>query len=247
MHNHSLNLFCLSSYTIEGGVLWAMFIAGLIGGFTHCSMMCSPFAFALSTKKLSCNKCDENNFSELKRFYNSLLITYHLGRIFTYSLIGGIVAWVSVSVISEKYFEIARIAILSFAIILMIISAFNIGFAKKFFNYGKFSTAINNISKKFLSKETLNNSFLFGVLMGFLPCAFLYAAFIASASTGNFATGALALASFGAGTFIPLTLSNYGIGFFIKKLRTDIKKYSPYLMLVNGAFLILIIINHIER
>ncbi|MDX1948907.1 MAG: sulfite exporter TauE/SafE family protein [Rickettsiales bacterium] len=246
MHNHSLNLFCLPSYSLEGGILFAMFIAGLIGGFSHCSMMCSPFTFALSVKKLSFDKSSKE-FSEIKRFYNSLLLSYHFGRILTYSLIGGIVGWVSVSVISEQYFEIARVIILSLAIIIMIISAFNIFSIQRLFSFNKFTNFIDKISSKILSKETHNNSFIFGVLMGFLPCAFLYAAFIASASSGDFITGALSLFAFGVGTFIPLTLSNYGIGFFVKKFRTDIKKYSPYLMFVNCVFLIFIIMNHFEK
>ena len=37
---------CISNFTTSYGLPASLFLAGLVGGATHCAGMCSPFVFA---------------------------------------------------------------------------------------------------------------------------------------------------------------------------------------------------------
>lgn len=243
MH-HLEKLFCFSSYSIEGGIIGAMFLAGLIGGLTHCSVMCSPFTFALSAQKLS-DKSSQK-FSEAKRFFSSLLIPYHLGRIITYSVLGAISGWISTKLIAGDYFNYLRFFLLAIALMFFVFASIG-SVPVNYFRFPFVSKYVEKFSARLYGNDTKINSFYLGLILGFLPCAMVYGALIVAVATGSVAVGAIAVAAFGFGTMIPLILTNYGFGFFVKKYKLNLRKISPVLYAVNSAILIFIIINHIHN
>src|SRR5215471_10572702 len=92
---HSLDLdaiaaLCGSDPQTLSGILLALLIAGLVGGFAHCGPMCGPFVLMqLST----------SDAPEIRRLGAGLLPTYHLGRIVTYGLLGTLAGTLSGSLI----------------------------------------------------------------------------------------------------------------------------------------------------
>lgn len=129
-----------------------------------------------------------NNTSkkELKR-----PIFYNLGRIISYTLIGGIVGLIgSILSINQK---ISGIIILIAAIIMFLMSLNMMGLLK-----------IKKI-KIFKYKLSSRNPFVIGLLNGFMPCGPLQAMQVYALSTGSFIKGALSMFLFGLGT-VPLML-----------------------------------------
>ena len=77
----------LSSTGSYVSLLISLLLLALVGSFSHCTFMCGPFVMA------QIGKMDNTApASEWQRLKNASLLPYHLGRISTYSLLGGIAA-----------------------------------------------------------------------------------------------------------------------------------------------------------
>ncbi|HJS32306.1 MAG TPA: sulfite exporter TauE/SafE family protein, partial [Alphaproteobacteria bacterium] len=68
------------------GLIAALLVAGLIGGFAHCAGMCGPFVLGQVTAGLS--GAPERAERVFGRMAGAALIPYHLGRLTTYSALG---------------------------------------------------------------------------------------------------------------------------------------------------------------
>lgn len=82
-----------------------------------------------------------------------------------------------------------------------------------------------------------------GLLLGFLPCGFLYAALAAAASSQDGLTGALGMAAFGAGTvpaLLVVGLVGHAAG---RRWQAAIASVAPFLLVVNAALLTLLAIR----
>ena len=191
--------------TINNGITYGMlFVTGLLTSI-HCISMCGAINLIATFNK-------ENKIN-LKR-----PILYNLGRLISYSFLGGIVGLVgSVISINEKVNGL----IIIFASIVMLLMSLNMLNIIKFKLF-KF--------KKFRVKT--NNSFVIGIINGFMPCGPLQAMQVYALSTGSFIKGSLSMFLFCLGT-IPLMLS-VGIIFNIVKGRKRIllNKISSVLILL---------------
>ena len=198
---------------------------GFASGF-HCIGMCGPIALSLGLSK--------------KQQVNFILqnITYQLGRIFTYTILGAIVGIVG------EGFHIAGFQkyISIFAGILLIIMAlFSFGgdFASKIpvINQALLKVKIN--LGKLIQKKDYSSRFLTGVLNGFLPCGMVYMALTASLAAGGIWQSASFMTVFGIGTF-PFMFAVVLFGNLINTAtRAKILKFIPIFMLVLGGLFIL--------
>lgn len=199
---------------------------GLTTGF-HCIGMCGPIALSLGLSKQQ-----QTNF-HLKN------ITYQLGRIFTYALLGALLGLVG------EGFNLAGfqsyLTVFS-GIVLIIMAIFSFGgndFAAKIPFFNQFLLKVKLNLGKQLTKTGYSSRFLTGVLNGFLPCGMVYMALTASLAAGGVWQGALFMALFGLGTF-PFMFLVVVFGNMINTAtRTNILKVIPVLMLVLGALFIL--------
>lgn len=199
---------------------------GLTTGF-HCIGMCGPIALSLGLSKQQ-----QTNF-HLKN------ITYQLGRIFTYALLGALLGLVG------EGFNLAGfqsyLTIFS-GIVLIIMAIFSFGgndFAAKIPFFNQFLLKVKLNLGKQLTKTGYSSRFLTGVLNGFLPCGMVYMALTASLAAGGVWQGALFMALFGLGTF-PFMFLVVVFGNMINTAtRTNILKIIPVLMLVLGTLFIL--------
>lgn len=200
-------------------------IFGLLGSF-HCIGMCGPIAFMLPV--------DRKN--SVKSFFQ--IISYHLGRLFTYSIIGLLFGFLGKGFYFFGFQQQLSI-IVGLLMILMIIFP---SLLQKLSLSKKISTVVlkikNSLGKE-LKKKGNDTFFTIGFLNGFLPCGLVYMAIFGAITTSNAFTGSLYMFLFGLGT-IPLMTAFVYLGNFAKgSFRKNIQKVIPAMVVFIGALFIL--------
>lgn len=197
-----VNIFNMIPVINSNITLAMLFVTGLLTSI-HCVSMCGAINLVASTSK---NK-------DLKK-----PILYNLGRLTSYTIIGGVVGLIgSVFKLSPTFQGI----IILIAALIMLLMALNM-------------MGLINFSIKFkpLNKFKNSNSYVIGLLNGFMPCGPLQAMQIYALSTGSILYGALSMFIFCLGT-IPLMLF-VGIlsNVLSNKGRNIINKISTVLILI---------------
>ncbi len=181
--------------TISENITYGMlFITGLLTSI-HCISMCGAINLMTTFNR--------ENKVNLKRPF-----LYNLGRLISYTLLGGIVGLIG-SIISVS--ETINGLIIIFASVVMLLMSLSMLNIIKF----KLPKLI-----KLKSSIKTSNSFMVGLLNGFMPCGPLQAMQVYALSTGSFITGSLSMFLFCLGT-IPLMLG-VGVIFNIVKGRKRI-------------------------
>lgn len=207
----------------------ALIIAALGLGFAsgfHCLGMCGPIALSLGlSKKQQVNFHLQN-------------LTYQLGRIFTYSLLGAMVGIVGEGFQIagfQKYISIVSGSLL----VLMAIFSFGGNFASKIPVISNALLKLKINLGKLLQKTDYSSRFLTGILNGFLPCGMVYMALTASLAAGGIWQSAIFMTLFGLGTF-PFMFAAVLFGNLLNAaVRNKILKIIPIFMLVLGGLFIL--------
>lgn len=191
--------------TIDSNITYGMlFITGLLTSI-HCISMCGAINLMAVV-----NTSSKRN---LKR-----PILYNLGRLISYTFIGGIVGLVGSVISISNTISGIIIIIASILMFLMSLSMLGILTIKK----------INFIKYKTKSR----NPFIIGILNGLMPCGPLQAMQVYALGAGSFIKGALSMFLFGLGT-IPLMLFTGVILNLVKgKGKTIINKIASVLILI---------------
>jgi sulfite exporter TauE/SafE len=206
-------------------MLFSALVFGLLGSF-HCVGMCGPIAFMLPI----------NRKNKTKGFFQ--VLSYHLGRLVTYSLIGLLFGFLGKGFYFFGFQQQLSILV-GISMILFIIFP-------KFFKSVNFSIKINKIIFKVknalgkeLKKKGNDTFFTIGFLNGFLPCGLVYMAVFGALATTNVFNGSLYMLLFGLGT-IPLMTAVVYIGNFTKStLRKKIQRVIPVFVFFIGLLFIL--------
>ena len=97
MHDHSAGVAASWAGSWAGlldafGLPAALFLGGLVGSLSHCALMCGPFVLAQVTARLESGVMGSGMGAggELVRLAGAALVPYHLGRITTYTALGGV-------------------------------------------------------------------------------------------------------------------------------------------------------------
>ena len=205
-----VNIFNLIP-SIDDSVTYGMlFILGLLTSI-HCVSMCGGFNLlaSINTKRKG----------DFKR-----PVLYNLGRIVSYTLLGGVVGLLGrVLNINTKISSV----IIIIASIIMILMAFNM--------LGLISFKNHYLNVKI---KRLNNPFLIGLLNAFMPCGPLQSLELYALTTGSFIKGALSMFMFCLGT-IPLMLT-MGLVLNLVKGKTKIilNKIAISLMFVLAVIML---------
>ncbi len=206
-------------------MLWTALILGLVSSF-HCVGMCGPIAFLLPI--------DRNNI--IKGTFQ--VISYHLGRIFAYTLIGIIIGLLG------KGFNLLGIQqyisiLIGVAMLLVLLLPYT---AKKLkFNIAWYHRLLQKIKSRIglnLKNKTLDTFLSLGFLNGFLPCGMVYIAAFTALTLGSVWQGSLYMMIFGIGT-IPLMTAVI----FLRKLlspiiKRHIQKIAPFAIAIMACLLI---------
>lgn len=210
--------------------LIAGFILGFLGSF-HCVAMCGPIALSLP----SSNKTKLNFLVER--------LSYNLGRILTYSILGMIFGFFGERIFLGGFQQIISIAI-GIVIIITLLKFFIGKFTKKEKNIFTIQQSNSNFSffknlfAKFYSKNSKVSLLGIGILNGFLPCGFVYIALAGAVTSGTPINGALFMMLFGFGT-LPLMLGiSISKNFVSLNIRRRINKLSPIIALIFALIFI---------
>jgi sulfite exporter TauE/SafE len=180
-------------------------------------------------------------FCERRRLASGMLLSYHLGRLATYALLGAILGATGGAVARLPWSGTLNGALLLLAAGLFLAHALGRVItapraAQRWRAAGHWSRAVARLASR-ARRWRPESGLLIGLTLGFLPCGFLYGALAAAAATGSAGLGALAMLAFGAGT-VP-TLAALGIaggaaGQFGNRL---LQRATPLVLGVNATLL----------
>ena len=193
------------------------FTVGLMSG-VHCVGMCGGIVGALS---FAIDK-DKN---AAKSSLLSLLLSYNVGRLMSYSLAGGLMGTLGWMVSHWTGIQFIQSLLQFFAAIFMLfmglyISGLWMGLAKLEKAGLYIWKHIQPVAQKLLPVKTPLHAMALGLLWGWLPCGLVYSVLVWSVSAGNFQQGALLMLSFGLGT-LPNLLA---MGLFANQLKQFVQK-----------------------
>lgn len=199
---------------------------GFASGF-HCIGMCGPIAISMGLTK-----------NQKANFYLQNL-TYQLGRIFTYSLLGAVLGIIGQSFEFAGFQSYLSILV---GVLLVTMAVFSFGgkdFASRIPMISKALLKVKINLGKILQKPDYKSRFTTGILNGLLPCGMVYMALTASLAAGGILQSSFFMFLFGIGTF-PFMFAVVFIGNFLTAtLRVKILNIIPVLMIGLGALFIL--------
>lgn len=205
--------------------LWEMFLLGLLGT-GHCIGMCGPLIFAIPGRT--------------GRFLPHLL--YHLGRVTTYTLIGGIMGGIGQVMAGAAVgsgpggMVMVKVSLWLVAAALMLaLGVTRLGVIHE-------PAWLNVVSPERLPgfKGTLAGAagnrgqapfFLLGLMLGFLPCGLSYGAFAQALGHANAVSGVLSTLAFALGTAPGLILLGTGASAVFSRYRRQSDIVSGLLMI----------------
>ena len=212
---------------------WLYLSTGFTIGFGHCIGMCGPIVISFSL-----------NLKEKSIFIPHLL--YHLGRITTYAILGGVVAAAgSLTMITANIDTIQKGVLIFTGALIMLMGVAMAGWIPLGKIFGDHAGLGGLISKGFGKLLKVKSTLVYlplGLLLGLLPCGPVYTALLGAARAGMDAasphqgvlTGMGLMAAFGIGTvpalFLVAKLADMGW----LKSRTIIYKVGAILMIVVG-------------
>jgi|SRR5579862_2213 len=220
------------------GIFLALFAVGLFGGFAHCGPMCGPFVLMQVGDT-------GREAPVLRRLATGLLPSYQLGRITTYVALGAIAGALGASFVAVTQFRWALSLLLALAALAFLLQALKsatrllpgAGTALSGYLGAAFARAVAPILRGLPNSYVGPRGFLLGIVLGFLPCGFLYAALTAAAATGNPRAGAFAMAAFGFGTVPALAAVGIAGAGLIGRCRRIAAAAMPPIFLLNAVTL----------
>ncbi|MEX1190163.1 MAG: sulfite exporter TauE/SafE family protein [Bacteroidia bacterium] len=197
---------------------------GVLGSF-HCVGMCGPIALALPVHHLSTSG------------KVSGLLLYHIGRAFTYSIIGAVFGVLGMGVVLAGYQQGLSITLGIIILVGLFLPA--AGLSKYLSSSAsRFTMKIKEGFSVLFRKRSHTALFFTGMLNGILPCGLVYMALAGAMATGDIYKGALFMAVFGLGT-LPAMFSVTLFSGISASFRTMVRKYVPLVAGLMACLLIL--------
>ena len=216
--------------------LGVMFLLGLLSSL-HCVQMCGPIVLAYSVAVDSPTKF-KTALSPL--FQNHL--AYHMGRILTYSALGGLAG-----ILGATLGFVGRLAGFSHVLAIVVgglmilvgISLFGVIPARVFQSrLFRIPSSFFRRIARLISAPGPANRFLLGLALGFLPCGLIYAALLKAISAGSAVAGALSMLAFGLGTSGALL----ALGMFSSAIRIRLNRWGSQFAAVGVTLMGLVLI-----
>lgn len=213
-------------------VALALFVAGLLGGATHCVGMCGPFVLTQVGARLE--GMPAAGFGSWARLRGAALAPYHFGRMTTYTALGALAGGAGSVVVRA-----AEVRWLLSVLLLLgagLLAAQALGW-RGTGRFGGLDAALTIISRPLVADPRGWRGYALGVALGFLPCGMLYGALAAAAGSGSAPAGAAAMAAFVLGTVPGLVAVGWG-GALLGVRRLDVlRRLSRPLLALNALVL----------
>lgn len=200
-------------------------VLGLLGSL-HCLGMCGPIAFMLPLSRTQPYK---------KVLQLSL---YHLGRLFSYALMGFAFGLVGKGLQLFGFQQKLSIGIGVLMILLVVVpSKFYAGFSWVSPLY-KFVSKMKSKLGATLKKQSPDTFLTIGFLNGFLPCGLVYVALFGAIAFGTPLQGSMYMILFGLGTVPLMTSVVYASTLFSGRVKSKIRKLVPVFVFIIGLLFI---------
>lgn len=223
-----------------GGLMLALFLAGLAGGFTHCAGMCGSFVLAQVGARLE--RLPAAAFGLRARMAAAALLPYHLGRLTTYAALGAAAGGLAGTLVQATQF---RVVLPAFLILAATLFAGQLAFelapalrAARGGQAGKLAAVVGRIAGPLFADPRGWRGYVLGAALGFLPCGLLYSALAAAAGSGGALAGGLGMAAFVAGTVPALLAVGYGGTALGRRWRPALRPVFRSLMAANALLLV---------
>ena len=203
-----------------------LFLAGLAGSAVHCVPMCGGFVLGQVADRMA--RLPAARMCEWQRIGQGALVSYHLGRLTTYTILGALTAA-----------TIGRLPWLSIVSPVLLL----LGAALFLAHVLRVLPGLSNVPAAWTHgiarlARRAGGGYPLGVVLGFLPCGFLYAALTTSAASGGPFLGALGMLAFGLGTVPALAIVGIAGQAAGRRWQRGIAIAAPYVMLMNAALLV---------
>ncbi len=209
----------------SGGLLTGLFLAGLAGSAAHCGPMCGGFVLGQVADRMACTPAAR--LCEWRRVSQGALLTYHLGRLTTYGALGALAG----ALLGQMpWFKWASPALLLFGAALFLAHAAHVLTGPDRAPMG-WARAIARMAAR------TGGGYPLGIVLGFLPCGFLYAALATAAASGSALLGTLGMLSFGIGTVPALAVVGIAGQSAGRRWPRAITTAAPAMMLLNAGLL----------
>jgi uncharacterized protein len=210
----------------------AMFFTGLAGGFGHCIGMCGPLVGAFSV--------GEKETGTVRH------LLFHLGRITTYTLLGGFAglsgSFLILASSIEKFQTIVLVIAGLFVILMGLATAEWLPLKNSINTCAPLLPSIRKTMDLFKGPRSAGTYYPMGLVLGFLPCGLSYTALLAAMRTAMVAdnryaamlTGAFMMFLFGIGTAPSLILVGKTVHIIGEKVRKRLYRIASLIMIVTG-------------
>lgn len=230
---------------LGGGMLLGLFLAGLSGSVLHCMPMCGPFVLAQAAARMELTPVAR--LCEMHRIRTGTLVPYHLGRLTTYAILGGLAGSLGDGLGRVGWFGALSATMLGVAAALFLAHAARRMFpalARIIPGLDPAPAILVKGLSRLVGEYTKGHGYRLGVLLGFLPCGLLYAALATSAAGQSLAGGAVALLVFGLGTTPALVgigiLGHGALRLANSASGVNMARLAPVVLIGNAAVLTLL-------
>ncbi|NQV37916.1 MAG: sulfite exporter TauE/SafE family protein [Candidatus Marinimicrobia bacterium] len=207
----------------------SIFIIGFLSSFSHCYGMCGGFVMAYSLKA---NSTEE----KVKRILPHLM--YNLGRVITYAFLGALFGLLGASL--QLFIHDAQ------SILFILAGLFMVGMGLDLAGWVSISipgkipgiATYKRIIGSLLGQITAKNMFLYGIVLGFIPCGLVYIAGAEATASGSVVNGILIMLSFGLGTIPALFILGMSAQYFSQRFRKIVFKVAAIFVILFGLFTI---------
>jgi uncharacterized protein len=209
----------------SGGLLLGLFLAGAAGSTMHCVPMCGGFVLGQVADGMV--RLPAVRLCEWQRITRGALLPYHLGRLTTYACLGALSGGAAGRLPWFGYVS-AGLLLLGAALFLTHVARVVPGLDRA---PASWTRGVARLAKR------AGGGYPLGIVLGFLPCGFLYAALATTAAGGNPLLGALGMLAFGLSTvptLVAVGIAGQAAG---RRWQRGVAAAAPAVMLLNAALL----------
>lgn len=213
---------------------WGLLVAALAMGFfgsPHCLGMCGGIvsAFGLSMQSLS---------SAQK---NTLMLTYHFGRLLSYAILGVIASLIGTALLAPLMVGNSLPRILLGTVLAIIgLSMLGLPLLNHLERLGmRLWQSMSSIRQKVFPINSIPKALAAGLLWGFLPCGLVYGALLMAVVGHDTLTGAVLMFVFGLGTIPMLVATQKTVGVLQKQIKTwRLRQLNGVILILSGLAVI---------
>lgn len=215
---------CQTAVRMNGPLILALFMAGMVGSAGHCAGMCGPFVLAQVGAR-----------SGMGRLRGAALLPYHLGRGTTYIALGTLLA-APIGLLSRldalRWLPATMLAAAAVLFLVQALRGWNV------ISGPGAGMGFLRIARGLFARPTGGRGYALGVVLGFLPCGLLYSALGAAAATGDAVAAAAGMLGFVLGT-MPMLIAIGFLGHGAATHWRDLaRKAMPVIAAVNAVVLL---------